>query len=139
MSELAGNSQSAIVGELLEQSQPVLERVVRVLEAAHKLKEAGQAERQRMVSVVVGDLEDLQERFESQLGLGLEDLDRKAADLADQAEAVQRRGAGEARGARAPAPGRVPTPMSNRGVTPQPTGKKRAEVKRRAGRDAGRR
>ena len=34
MSELTGNSQSAIISELLDGSAPVFERVIKVLEAA---------------------------------------------------------------------------------------------------------
>ena len=38
LSELSGQSQSGIVGELLGESVPVFERMVTVLEAAQKLK-----------------------------------------------------------------------------------------------------
>jgi hypothetical protein len=100
------------------------------------LKAAGQAERQRVASGVIGELESLQGRLESQLGLGLQDLDRRAADLVDKAESVQRRGAGEGRGAPAPAPRkRAATPMSNRGVTPHANkANKAAQARTRRGR-----
>ena len=119
MSELAGNSQSAIVGEILEQSTPMFERVVKVLQAAKRLKESSNRERERIASSIADDLEVAQARLEAQLGLQLEDLDRTAGDLADQAEKVERRGVGE-RAERAPRrPAAPATPMSNRGVTPQ--------------------
>lgn len=129
MSELAGNSQSAIVGELLEQAQPVFERVVKVLEVAHKLKLASKAEKDRMSAVVASDLEQMQTRLEHQLGLGLEDLDRRAFDLADQAERIQRRAGAEGRGAPAAPAGSRTTPMSNRGVTPHLKREKQAGAK----------
>lgn len=119
MSELAGNSQSAIVGEILEQSAPMFERVVKVLEAANRLKQSSERERERIAASIADDLEAAQVRLETQLGLQLDDLDRRAGDLADQAERVERRGVGE-RAERAPRrPDAASTPMSNRGVTPQ--------------------
>ena len=40
LSELTGNSQSSMIGELLEGSGPVFDRMIQVLEAAKKAKEA---------------------------------------------------------------------------------------------------
>lgn len=115
MSTLTGNSQSAIVAELLETSQPVLQRVVTVLEAAH-LAQANVGEK------VKDSLAVAQAKLERQLGLALETMDEGARPLIDHAEAVKRRraGAGGTRRAGGAAPVSAPrrTPMSNRGVTP---------------------
>lgn len=116
LSALTGNSQSAMVGELLESSQPVFERMAVLLEAAERLKAEGM---QGSVSIRKG-LDDAQARLESQLGLLLEDMDTASRPLLDAAEKVARRagrgtgGAGTSTAQRASA-----TPISNRGVTPR--------------------
>jgi polyhydroxyalkanoate synthesis regulator protein len=120
---LADTSQSALVGELLEQSMPDFERMVKVLEAAKAAKSTLHAE-------MVSGLELAQAKLERQMGLALETMDEGFRPLLSAAESVQRRAvrAGDARAARAPARAsrRPPTPMSNRGVTPstRKTGKK---------------
>lgn len=121
MSELTGNSQSALVAELLEQSSGVFERMVRILEAAEKLKEQGKA----MGDDFKQGLEQAQASMESQLGLVLESLDDREGTLLDVAEAIgRRRGAAAGAAERRTRPGRgaASTPMSNRGVTPHPKG-----------------
>lgn len=119
MSALAGNSMSAIVGELLEQSQPVFDRMVRLLEAAAKIKENAQEERERIAK----GLEDAQQNLEKQLGLSLDWMDETSAPVLEAAERLDRRAGRVERDAR-PARARTArtaersTPMSNRGVTP---------------------
>jgi hypothetical protein len=125
MAELAGNSQAAIVGELLEASLPVFERMVRVLEAAAAVKARTAEERAAMAESIVSDLDHVQARLEGQLGLQLDDLDRRAESLHGMAERSERRRRGMRAAAAPPAPKR-PTPLSNRGVTPHPgKGKRR--------------
>lgn len=121
LSAITGNSQSAILGELLEANLPIFERMVRVLEAARKVKDD---HRQK----VAENLEEAQGRLEQQLGLVLAEFDGAAKPVLDAAERIERR-AGRAEGgaassARAAGRGARRTPMSNRGVTPRPTGKK---------------
>lgn len=118
MSQLAGNSMSAIVGQLLEESQPVFDRMVRLLEAAAKIKESAQGERDRIAK----GLEDAQANLEQQLGLGLDWMDEASAPILEAAEKLDRRAGRAERARREPAraarPAKRATPMSNRGVTP---------------------
>jgi len=121
MSALAGNSQSAIVGELLETSLPVFERVVRALSAAHTIHESARAE-------IAAGLESAQTRLEAQLPLLMSESDDAFRPLLEAAEAVSRRkgrsvasGGLTAQRASAPrsraAPQRAADPRtSNRGV-----------------------
>jgi hypothetical protein len=119
MSALAGNSMSAIVGELLEQSQPVFDRMVRLLEAAQKIKDNAKEERERIAK----GLEEAQTNLEKQLGLSLEWVDEASAPVLQAAEKLERRaGRGERKAlprTRTAQPARRPTPLSNRGVTPR--------------------
>lgn len=113
LSRLTGDSQSAIIADILEKSAPVFDRVIKVLSAAEHAK----AElRGRMAS----DLEQAQAKIESQLGLALDGFDAYTGSLLEEVEAVRRRArrapvdgkrsaATGARRARA-------TPPSNRGV-----------------------
>lgn len=120
MSELTGNSQSAIVGELLNEAQPIFERMVRVLQAAKDVKA-------KVRDDMLASMEQIQTRLEQQLGLGLEAIDTTAAPLLERAEEIRRRRgrAGMARSGAAPGPAAaVSTPMSNRGVTPHVRGQK---------------
>lgn len=125
LSALTGSSQSSMVGELLEQSAPVFERMVRVMEAAVEARDMAKHE-------VAGGLERAQAKLEKQLGLALETLDEGFRPLLEQTEAIKRRGAG-AGGARlprtaAPAPKkRTQAPISNRGVTPLPRKTRKAK------------
>lgn len=121
MSALAGNSMSSIVGELLEQSQPVFDRMVRLLEAAAKIKDSAQGEKDRIAK----SLEDAQANLERQLGLSLEWMDERAAPILEAAEKLDRRAGRADRDARPPRaraarPAQRATPISNRGVTPSP-------------------
>lgn len=117
MSELTGNSQSALIGELLEANEPVFERLVLLLQAAHDAK-ATVAEETK------AGLDEAQRKLEQQLGLALETMDEATAPLLAHMETLKRR-AGRAGGvgprpaggtAPAGAAARRATPMSNRGV-----------------------
>lgn len=121
LSELTGDSQSAVVGDLLLQSAPVFERMVRILEAAEKLKQQGKAVSEEWKE----SLNTAQAEMEAQLGLVLDTLDTGEGTLLDVAEAIGRRRAPagrDASAARTDGAGRQPAPMSNRGVTPHPKG-----------------
>ena len=114
LSELTGNSQSSLIGELLEGSGPVFDRMIQVMEAAKTAKES-------MRGRIAGDIEQAQARLEEGLGMALEGFDQWTGSLLDEAEAVARRAR------RGPAPRGVsgpgaaaPTPISNRGVRYDP-------------------
>lgn len=87
LSQLAGNSQSAIVGELLETSRPVFERVVSALRAASTIQESAKSE-------IAAGLERAQAKIEDQLGLLLGEVDDGIRPLLQEAEKINRRGAG---------------------------------------------
>lgn len=88
LSQLAGNSQSAIVGELLETSLPVFERVVKALRAASSIQASAKAE-------IASGLDRAQAKLEDQMGLMLGEMDENLV-LLERAEKVARRGAGGA-------------------------------------------
>lgn len=117
MSALTSNSQSSIVAQILEGSQPVFERCISLLQAAHAASES-------ISEDVRGRMLTAHQTLESQLGLALDSMDEGVRPLLDAAEAIHRRKAGKRgprlRGSLPPPPVR-PTPMSNRGVTPHPT------------------
>lgn len=117
LSHLTGNSQSALISELLEGSTPVFDRLIAVLEAANDVKASFKGS-------LASDLAAAQTKMESQLGLSLETMDSVTKPLLDQAEAIRRRTrkAALACDVRASAADEVSTPMSNRGV--RSTGKK---------------
>jgi hypothetical protein len=86
LSELTGNSQSALVSELLSGSGAVLERIIQVLEAAQSAKES-------MRGMVTADIEAAQAEMEKQLGLVLEMGEQVQGSLVEEMEAVRRRAA----------------------------------------------
>ena len=118
MSTLTGNSQSGIVADLLEANEPVFDRLLQVLQAAHDAKAAYLGETKR-------GLEEAQSQIERQLGLALGAFEDATSPLLEQAERIARRSAKRASGG-APLAGipdavlaasdQVPTPLSNRGV-----------------------
>jgi hypothetical protein len=114
LSELAGNSQSAMVAELLETSQPVFEKMVLVMRAAAKVRDAAKEE-------MAAGLERAQRRLEQQLGLLSDEFDAVSRPVLEAAERIDRRPgrvaghAGAGHGAR-PALPAAKTPPSNRGV-----------------------
>ena len=117
LSALTGNSQSALVGDLLESSAPVFERMATVLDAAEKLR----AEGMQAPDEFKASLQRAQDKLETQLGLALDAMDLGSRPILEESEKVGRR-AGRQGGERAAvAPGRTArpasTPLSNRGVT----------------------
>lgn len=128
LSELTGNSQSALVSELLDASAPVFDRTIRILEAASQAKV-------EMGEKVKGDLEHAQAKLEKQLGIVFEVYEDVTRPLLKEAEAVRRRARRErASGLPAAAAARKSggaTPLSNRGVRSQ--GKTAKKSTRRRG------
>lgn len=114
LSELTGNSQSALIGELLEGSGPVFDRMIQVLEAAKAAKES-------MRGKLADDMERAQTKMEGALGMVLDGFDEFTGSLLDEAEAVTRRArSGQAGAARSGPGAAAPTPISNRGVRYDP-------------------
>ncbi|HWI05620.1 MAG TPA: hypothetical protein VNT52_17570 [Acidimicrobiales bacterium] len=129
LSELTGNSQSALIADLLAGTQPVFSRLITVLEAASDARAA-------LKGQLAKELTQAQERMES--GIGLDDARRAAAAVhLEMAEILEersrtmplfgevkhrRRGAGGVPAARGDhgAPAAASTPMSNRGVRSTP-------------------
>lgn len=125
MSELTGESQSAIVAELLDKSSPVFERMVRVLEAAERLRAEGKA----LGEEFTAGLDQAHQHIEQQLGIVFETLETREGALLEAAESIgrRRRRAGDAAERQPPAgDASVRAPMSNRGVTPRGNPKKKA-------------
>lgn len=108
LSDLTDKSQSSLVAELLEQSAPVFERMVKVLEAAHAAKDS-------LRTSMVESLERAQTKLEGQLGLALETIDDGCRPVLEAAEAVTRRAArspgGRLAGRRGGAGGAAATPV----------------------------
>ena len=113
LSTLTGNSQSAMVAELLEEAQPVFTRMIRILRAAQEAKKAVKEE-------LVAGMDAAKERLEAQLGLALGEMDEFEGRLLQTAEKVKRRAGRDEVSARA---ARRSPPISNRGVTPRENGK----------------
>ena len=111
LSELTGNSQGALVSDLLEGSEQVFERLIAVLEAA-------KVARENISTEMTEGLEAAQKKLENQLGFTLELFDASSKPILEEAEKVKRRArriegsvaSSEAR------PARSLTPPSNRGV-----------------------
>jgi hypothetical protein len=123
LSAVSKDSQSSIVSGILAQSAPVLERVIAVLEAA-------QAASEHLKTEAATSLVAAHSQIERQLGLALEAMDEGVKPLLDEAEKVRRRTAGPTkRRSRARGSDGLPTPMSNRGVTPSSINKKTTEKK----------
>lgn len=118
LSELTGNSQSGLIGEMLEGSGPVFDRMIQVMEAAQTAKNS-------MRGKLADQIDQAQTRIEGALGIALEDFDNLTGSLLDEAEAVTRRAppatrprtrrAGAGVGLAVPVLAQS-TPISNRGV-----------------------
>lgn len=115
LASLSKQSQSAIVGELVEVTEPILERSCRVLEAAA----TASAEVKARVRTTMEQAEQVLDR---QLGLMLADVDHRTADLVDGLEAVKRR----QRASPTAQPAGALPPLSNRGGANPSKGKKTA-------------
>ena len=84
LSRLTGDSQSAIIADILEKSSPVFDRVIKVLSAAEQAKA-------ELKGRMAADLEQAQAKIESQLGLALDGFDAYTGSLLEEVEAVRRR------------------------------------------------
>ena len=82
LSELTGNSQSALIADLLEGTGPVFDRMIQVLEAAKTAKES-------MRGKLADDMEHAQSKMEGARS-GSGGLRRDHRVPADEAEAVTR-------------------------------------------------
>lgn len=131
LSELTGNSQSKIIAEILQGSEHIFAKIVRVLEAAEKAKAEVRGR-------ALANLEEAHGRVDAQLELVIDEFDSMTGTLLDEVEAVARRGRKEPR-ARAESAasalpagsaGRRPTPPSNRGVRSQTKPGKKPAVAR---------
>lgn len=112
LSAVTGNSQSAIVADMMAMAVPVFEKVVAGLKAAQGIEASARAE-------IVAGLERAHTKIEAQLGLALGDMTESFRPLLEEAEKVKRRSPG-ARGG-APAGGEVPAGKRfRRGSTPVP-------------------
>lgn len=112
VSRLTGNSQSAMIGEILEQSEPVFSRLIQVLAAAEQAKAEVRGK-------VAEDMKRAQGTIEQQLGLALAEFDTYTGNLLQEVEGVRRRtrrASGQAQRRTLDASGPPPTPPSNRGV-----------------------
>ena len=86
MSELTGNSQAALISELLEGNDKVFARLIQVLEAAQSAKGD-------MVAKFSQDMDSAQAKIEAQLGLALEAIEEPTRSLLEDSERIKRRGA----------------------------------------------
>lgn len=120
VSRLTGNSQSAMVAEILEQSEPVFTRLIQVLEAAQQAKDD-------LRTKAAADMAAAQAHIEKQIGLALGEFDSVTGNLLEDVEAIRRRarrttqgqpkgGTSGGRGARVVGSVARSTPPSNRGV-----------------------
>jgi hypothetical protein len=133
MSELTNNSQSSIVAELLEESHPIFEKMLLVMEAAQR----AQAETKERIG---NDLAKTHQALEKQLGLMLEHFTEDTDDMVKTIEEVTRRpakkvaakgrrAAPDVRSARAPkAAVRPPLLTGGSGIGPK-KGKSRASTR----------
>lgn len=116
LARLAGNSQSAIVGDLLLSSLPVFDRMVKALEAAELLKQEGM----KAPQAITDSLGRAQARLEKQLDLALGDMDEGIRPMLQAAEKVSRRAAG-GRGRGGTRSAGEPRPRTAAGVPAAPT------------------
>lgn len=131
LSDASGQSRSAIIAELLEQSEPVFERMATILETA---KTATQEAKDRMAA----NLEEAHGRLLEHAGVIGDLFEDHVADLVDDVEQIGRRSGTRARGERQRAPGprtalgramAADTPPVTRGSgTPVPTPKKQGKT-----------
>lgn len=114
LSELTGNSQSSMIGEMLEGSEPVFDRMIEVLEAAKSAQAS-------MRGKIATDMEHAQTKMETALGVVMQGFDQITGSLLEESAAVQKRARRVGHASAAQAPRAVPasvssTPLSNRGV-----------------------
>ena len=129
LSELTGNSQSKIISEILEGSEQVFAKIIRVLEAAEKAKA-------EVKGRAAANLDEAQGRMEAQFQLVMGEFDELTGSLLAEVESVSRRARKTGRAGRgavdtpAPASARKgsATPISNRGVRSTANPRKTGEI-----------
>lgn len=89
IAKLSNGSVSSLVGELIETTRPVFERMAHALEAAALLENEANAAKQD----IAAGLQRAQDRLETQLGLALDSMDDGLRPILEQAEKVSRRAA----------------------------------------------
>ena len=102
LSRLNDESQSAIIGSMLEHVSPVLTRMVSIMQAAEQAKDAVRGR-------LVGDMEAAQAKVEKSLGIVMAEFEAMEQPFLDLFDDVKRR-----------APKAAATPPSNRGVRSSP-------------------
>lgn len=104
LNEITGQSKSSIIAEVLQGTQPVMERMIQVLEAADKAKNALRRE-------VSEGFEEAETALNAQLGLTMDMFHKASGDLIQNMESISRRGAkkGSGGGTRSAAPPSLPT------------------------------
>lgn len=110
ISECGGSSMSAFVGEILEQSLPVLERMA---ESFRKIKAAQDEQKKRIVDELdqaQAEVEPVLEQVLGQFDLFMAKIERAAGAAPDGSGATP-----------AAASAAASTPVTNRGVTPSPS------------------
>lgn len=90
LSDATGQSRSSLIAELLEQSEPVFERMAVIIETA---KTATEEAKERMRA----NLDEAHSRLVVQAGIVGDLFEEQVADLVDDVEQVGRRRAGRAR------------------------------------------
>ena len=98
LSRINDESQSAIIGSMLEHVSPVLTRMVSIMQAAEQAKDAVRGR-------LVGDMEAAQAKVEKSLGIVMAEFEAMEQPFLDLFDDVKRR-----------APKAAATPPSNRGV-----------------------
>ena len=103
-----------MIGEMLEGSEVVFDRMIEVLEAAKSAQAS-------MRGKIATDMEQAQTKMETALGVVMQGFDQITGSLIEESEAVQKRArrVGHASAAQAPRAAPSPassTPLSNRGV-----------------------
>lgn len=124
LSQLTGNSQSALIGDLLEGSEPVIARVIQVLEAA-------QVAKQSLRGRLADDMDKAQAQVEGALGVAMSGFHDITGVILKEAEAVTREGRrrGEPASGGDGTVSASPTPISNRGVRLDPNATKTIATK----------
>lgn len=84
MAMLSRQSKSGIISDLLEQTAPLFERMVLVIEAANSAKDSIRFES-------LEHLENAQERLHEQLGIAMDLFDDGTLPILQQAEVIKRR------------------------------------------------
>lgn len=82
--ELTGQSKSSAIAQILEQSEPVFSRMIRLIE---KMQQATS----EVSNGFASGLEKVQTTLEAQMGLAIDDLERETDDLFSSVEKVKRR------------------------------------------------